>query len=49
MVSARYVGRKYSIYIFSAAWTLYELTFLIILLIGNPGYGDPLAQKQLSL
>ena len=48
-VSPRYVARKYSIYIFSAIWTIYEVTFLVILLIGNPGYGDPLAQKQLSL
>jgi hypothetical protein len=47
--SSRYVARKYSIYIFSAAWTGYEVTFLLALLLGNPGYGDPLAQKQLSL
>jgi hypothetical protein len=48
-VSPRYVARKYSIYIFSGAWAVYELVFLLILLLGNPGYADPLAQKQLSL
>jgi hypothetical protein len=48
-ISPRYVARKYSIYIFSGIWTGYELIFLAILLLSNPGYGDPLAQRQISL
>jgi hypothetical protein len=38
--SARYVARKYSLYIFSAIWSCYQLFFLGILLLGNPGYGE---------
>jgi hypothetical protein len=48
-VSPHYATRQYSIYIFSAIWTGYEVIFLLILLFGNPGYGDPIIQKQLSI
>lgn len=37
--SARYIARKYSLYIYSGIWSCYQLLFLAVLLLGNPGYG----------
>lgn len=49
LVSPRSLARKYSMYLFSSIWAAYEATFLVIILLGNPGYADPISHRQLSL
>ena len=45
----KYITKKYSILIYSIIWSLYKFIFLMILLLGNPGYGEPQSKKIISL
>jgi hypothetical protein len=47
-LTPRLVVKRYSIYVFSGVWALYQLGFLAALLVGNPGYGRE-GEEQISL
>lgn len=47
-LTPRLVVKRYSIYVLSGVWTLYQLGFLGALLVGNPGYGRE-GEGQVSL